>query len=97
VREMGSFMGLVPCENSTGEDVDKGPITHAGDGYLRSILIEAAWTAIRQDTELKAFYRRVYRRNPRDKAARVAIVAVARKLASRLFCLLKERRCSRYN
>jgi transposase len=97
VREMAAFMGLVPCEDSTGEDVDKGPITHAGDAYLRSILIEAAWTAIRQDSELKAFYRRVYRRHPRDRAARVAIVAVARKLASRLFCLLKERRCYRYN
>jgi len=96
VREMGAFVGLVPCESSTGEEVGKGAITRAGDAYLRSILIEAAWTAIRQDPELKAFYRRVYRRHPRDRAARVAIVAVARKLASRLFCLLKERRCYLY-
>lgn len=97
VREMGAFVGLVPCESSTGDEVDKGPITHAGDGYLRSILIEAAWTAIRHDAGLKAVYRRVYRRHPRDRAARIAIVAVARKLASRLFCLLKERRCYLYN
>jgi len=97
VREMGAFIGLVPCESSTGDQVDKGAITHAGDAYLRSILIEAAWTAIRQDPELRAFYRRVCRRHPRDRAARIAIVAVARKLASRLFCLLKERRCYLYN
>jgi len=97
VREMGAFIGLVPCESSTGDPVDKGAITHAGDAYLRNILIEAAWTAIRQDPELRAFYRRVYRRHPRDRAARIAIVAVARKLASRLFCLLKERRCYNYN
>ena len=97
VREMGAFVGLVPCESSTGDDVDKGNITHAGDAYLRSILVEAAWAAIHQDPELMAFYRRVKRRHPRNRAARIAIVAVARKLASRLFCLLKERRCYRYH
>ena len=64
VRQLGSFLGLVPSENSTGDRVDRGSITRLGDGRLRSKLIQAAWSAIRQDTELREFYRSVCRRNP---------------------------------
>jgi hypothetical protein len=56
------------------------------------LLIEAAWTAIRHDPELAAFYQRVKETHAKDKASRIAIVAVARKLAARLHCVLKERR-----
>jgi transposase len=92
VRQLGSFLGLVPTENSTGDRVDRGSITRLGDGRLRSKLIEAAWSAIRQDTELREFYRSVCRRNPRGKGARIAIVAVARKLSTRIYAVLKNQR-----
>ena len=97
-RQMGSsdqtasFLGLVQTENSTGDRTDRGSITKAGDPVLRSLLVEAAWTAIRKDPELAEFYHRVYSNHPKHIAARVAIVAVARKLATRLHCVLKERR-----
>jgi transposase len=51
-----SFFGLVPTEDSTGEGADRGSITKAGDPVMRSMLIEAAWTAIRKDPELAEFY-----------------------------------------
>jgi transposase len=38
VRQLGSFLGLVPTENSTDGTVDRGSITRAGDGRLRSNL-----------------------------------------------------------
>lgn len=97
-RQMGSsdqtasFFGLVQTEDSTGDSSDRGPITKAGDPVLRSLLVEASWTAIRKDPDLAAFYQRVYSTHAKDKAARIAIVAVARKLATRLHCVLKERR-----
>lgn len=91
-QEIGAFMGLVPTENTTGDRVRKGSITKAGDPVLRSMLIEGAWTAIRKDSELRALYQRVYQRHPRDRAARKAIVAVARKLTLRMYSVLKERR-----
>jgi len=90
--ETASFFGLVQSEDSTGDTSDRGSITKAGDPVMRSLLIEAAWTAIRKDREFAEFYERVYSTHPRDKAARIAIVAVARKLAVRLHCVLKERR-----
>jgi transposase len=92
VRQLGSFLGLVPTENSTGDRVDRGSITRLGDGRLRSKLIQTAWSAIRQDTELREFYRSVCRRNPRGKGARIAIVAVARKLSTRIYAVLKNQR-----
>lgn len=92
VRQLGGFLGLVPTERSTGDKIDRGSITHTGDGRLRSKLIQAAWAAIRQDGELREFYRSVCRSHPRDRAARVAIVAVARKLTTRIAAVLMQQR-----
>jgi len=92
VRQLAAFLGLVPTENSTGEKTDRGSITHTGDRRLRSKLIQAAWSAIRQDGELREFYRSVCRTHPRHLASRVAIVAVARKLSTRISVVLMQQR-----
>jgi len=92
VRQLGGFLGVVPSERSTGEKTERGSITRTGDSRLRSKLIQAAWSAIRQDGELRAFYRSVYRTHPRPLAARVAIVAVARKLTTRIAAVLMQQR-----
>lgn len=92
VRELGGFIGLTPCEESTGEDVTKGNITRLGDSRLRSMLIEGAWSAVYKDTEMNEFYWRIYDRHPNNIAARKAIVAVARKLTTRIYSVLKNRR-----
>jgi transposase len=92
VRQLAGFIGLAPTEHSTGNRVTRGHITRSGDGKLRSKLIQAAWSAIRQDPELREFYRSVYQRHPRDRAARKAIVAVARKLTTRIYAVLKQQR-----
>ena len=47
---------------------------------------------IRKDPELREFYQRVYQRHPKKVAARKAIVAVARKLTTRMYAVLKEQR-----
>ena len=92
IRQLGGFLGLVPTEHSTGERTDRGSITRTGDERLRSKLIQASWSAIRQDGELREFFRTVYRKHPREIASRVAIVAVARKLSVRIAVVLKKQR-----
>ncbi|TIU14706.1 MAG: IS110 family transposase, partial [Mesorhizobium sp.] len=37
-------LGLVPGERSTGETVRRGSITKAGNGRVRHMLVESAWT-----------------------------------------------------
>jgi transposase len=92
IRQLGGFLGLVPTEHSTGDKTARGPITHTGDGRLRSKLIQAAWSAIRKDGELREFFCSVCQRHPRKVASRVAIVAVARKLSVRLSVVLMQQR-----
>lgn len=91
-RQLASFLGLVPTENSTGDQVRRGSITHLGDPILRSKLIETAWTAVRDDVELRGFYERIKMRHPAHLGPRKAIVAVARKLSARIFVVLKNKR-----
>lgn len=92
VRQIAGFLGLVSSEHSTGEKENRGPITRSGDSRLRNKLIQCAWVAINKDPELRAFYRSVYQRQPKKIAARKAIVAVARKLTTRMYVVLKEQR-----
>ena len=92
IRELPAFLGLVPTEKSTGERTTRGSITHSGDPRLRSKLIQASWSAIRQDGELLEFFRTVVKNHPRHVAPRVAIVAVARKLSVRISVVLMQQR-----
>jgi transposase len=92
IRQLPAFLGLVPTENSTGERTDRGSITHTGDPRLRSKLIQASWSAIRQDGELREFFRTVAKKHPRHLASRVAIVAVAHKLSVRASVVLMKQR-----
>ncbi len=91
-REIGSFAGVVPSERSTGDKVKRGGITHMGDSMLRSLLVEAAWAAIQKDIELKHFFNRIKSKHSGNGGARIAIVAVARKLTHRAHKVLKEQR-----
>jgi transposase len=92
IRQLAGFLGLVPTEPSTGDRTERGSITHTGDPRLRSKLIQAAWSAIRQDGELREFFRSVCQTHPRPLASRVAIVAVARKLSVRISVVLMNQR-----
>jgi len=92
VRQLGGFLGLVPTEHSTGDRTDRGSITQTGDGRLRSKLIQASWSAIRQDSELREFFASVCKTHARHIAPRVAIVAVARKLSVRISVVLMKQR-----
>jgi transposase len=40
---MGPYLGLVPCESQSGQRRTRGPITKAGNGHLRRLMVEAAW------------------------------------------------------
>lgn len=92
VRQLAAFLGLVPREHSTGESINRGAITRSGDGRLRSKLIQSAWSAIRKDPQLRQFYQRVLKKHPLDRGPRKAIVAVARKLTTRIYSVLHEQR-----
>ncbi len=43
-RQLMAYLGLVPCEHSSGASVRRGGITKAGNSAARRLLIEASWT-----------------------------------------------------
>jgi transposase len=43
-RDLMSFLGLTPSESSSGERRRRGAITKAGNGHVRRVLVEAAWS-----------------------------------------------------
>jgi transposase len=43
-RELMAYLGLVPSEQSTGDSIVRGPITKAGNGRARRMLVECAWS-----------------------------------------------------
>jgi len=91
-RELAAFIGLNPGEKSTGDSENRGSITHLGDKTLRFFLVQAAWVAIRKDTQLDQFYNRIKSKNNPRIASKIAITAVARKLTQIIYRVLKDER-----
>jgi transposase len=86
-RKLVSYLGLNPRERSSGGRQRLGSIRKQGNSLLRWLLVEAAQTAARLDPPL----RRAYQRLKQQKVSGVAKVAVARRLAVRLFWMLRTR------
>jgi transposase len=84
-KQIASYIGLIPREGSSGGRQKLGAITKQGNRMLRSLLVEAAQGAVRYDPG----YRTQYLHRCHQKPKGVAKVAVARKLAVRLYWMLR--------
>ncbi|MGH7594299.1 MAG: IS110 family transposase [Gemmatimonadales bacterium] len=84
-KQVASYLGLIPREESSGGRQKLGAITKQGNRLLRSLLVEAAQVAVRYDPGMRKEY--VHRCHQKPKA--VAKVAAARKLAVRLYWMLR--------
>ena len=82
---LASFVGLVPGEHSSGDDDTTTGITPRSHHYLRSILIECAWVAVRKDPALTMCYQQLIRHMIGQKA----IIHIAKKLLNRTRYVLK--------
>jgi transposase len=86
-KKLVSYLGLNPSEESTGGRQRLGAISKQGNTMLRCLLVEAAQTSARLDPELRRNYQRLKLRRGNSGVAKVAI---ARKLAVRLYWKLRE-------
>ena len=84
-KQVASYLGLIPREYSSGGHQRFGSISKQGNRFLRMLLVEAAQVAVRCDPQMRNEYlHRCHR-----KAKGVAKVAAARKLAIRLYWMLR--------
>ncbi len=82
-REVGSWVGLAPRVQSSGDRDPQLPISKTGDKYLRHVLVQCAHYILGpfgQDCDLRRFGKRLEARGGKGAKNR-AVVAVARKLA----------------
>jgi transposase len=84
-KQVASYLGLIPREHSSGGRQKLGAITKQGNRMLRMLLVEAAQTAVRLDPG----FRKEYWHRCHQKPKGVAKVAAARKLAVRLYWMLR--------
>ena len=84
-KHMASYLGLIPKERSSGGKQRLGSISKQGNTFVRTLLVEAAQTAVRLDDGL----RKQYQHRCHSKPKGVAKVAAARKLAVRLYWMLR--------
>jgi transposase len=84
-RKLVSYLGLNPRENSSGGRQHLGTISKQGNSMMRWLLVEGAHRAVVHDPEL----RRAYQRLKFRRVSGVAKVAMARRLAVRLYWMLR--------
>jgi transposase len=85
-KQIASYLGLVPLEDSSGNRRRLGPITKQGSSMLRFWLVEAAQATARSIPEWRSKFFHLAMRRGR----KIAKVAMARKLAVRLFWMMRQ-------
>jgi transposase len=85
-KQVASYFGLIPSEHSSGGKQRLGHISKQGSSFVRGLLVEAAQSAVRHEPQLRREYQRLSQRRCRA----LAKVAIARKLAVRLYWMLRE-------
>jgi len=85
-KQIASYLGLVPLEDSSGNRRRLGHITKQGSSMLRFLLVEAAQVTARSIPEWRIKYFHLMMRRGR----KIAKVAVARRLAIRLYWMWRK-------
>ena len=80
-KQIGSYIGLIPSEDSSASHQRLGHITKQGSSLLRFLLVEAAQAAARWDADWRRRYMHLAMRRQKS----IAKVAMARRLAVRLY------------
>jgi transposase len=83
--QFASYVGLIPGEDSSGDKEIHTGLSYRRNAYLRVLLIESSWVAVRKDPSLLMTYNKLIKQMPKNRA----IVKIARKLLNRIRYVLK--------
>lgn len=89
-HQVEAYLGLVPCEFSSGERQQRGGLTKAGNTRLRWLLVEAAWSILRSRSSSTEGLRQWAERLALRRGRRIAVVALARRLAGILYAMWRD-------
>jgi transposase len=89
-HQVQAYLGLVPSEYSSGERQRRGRITKRGNSRVRWLLVEAGWRVLRSADPDAAPLRAWAERIALRRGQRIAVVALARRLAGILFAVWRD-------
>jgi transposase len=89
-HQVQAYLGLIPRERSSGERQHRGAITKQGNSRVRWLLVEAAWRLRRSRHPAHLPLQRWAARLEARRGKRVAVVALARRLAGILYALWRD-------
>jgi len=88
-RALASYAGLTPAVRESAGKKKRGSIGHHGSARLRWIMVQVAQVAARHSPAARAWYLRLKQKKP----AQVAMIALARKLLTAVWALLRHAVC----
>jgi transposase len=94
VKHIGSYFGLVPCQNQSAGTNRLGHITREGPATVRKLLTEATWRGVRVCPEIRARFERIQRQDP-DRQ-KIALVATAHWLLRVMLTMLRTGEVARF-
>ena len=86
-KKIGSYFGLVPCQDASADRNRLGHITRDGPAVVRKFLCEACWQGIRRSPTLRAYFDRVMQEDPDRR--KIALVASAHHLVRIMGAMLR--------
>jgi transposase len=89
-HQVQAYLGLVPSEYSSGERQLRGRITKRGNARTRWLLVEAGWRVLRSNDPAAAPLRAWADRVALRRGKRIAVVALARRLAGILYAVWRD-------
>ena len=84
-KQVASYLGLIPLEKSSGKRQRLGKLTKQGNRLMRMLLVEAAQSTVRYEPGFRKHYLHLCHKKPKG----LAKVAAARKLAVRMYWMLR--------
>ena len=88
-HQVESYVGLVPCEDSSGGKRRLGAISKRGNSYLRALLVQAAWSIVRSGDKSNPLVLWVKQLTER-RGKRIAVIALARRLVGVLWAMWRD-------
>jgi transposase len=89
-RRVSAFLGLVPSEHSSAERRQRGAITKVGPPEMRALLVQASWSVWRGKSPGTVALRLWAQALAARRGRRIAIVALARRLARMLYAMWRD-------
>ena len=87
LNQLSSYVGIMPLMHNSGDSERVGRMTYRANNWVRTMLVEASWQAIRKDPAMLQYYLKHAGKTNGKKA----IIKVTRKLLNRVRYVLKNK------